>query len=177
MEALLLAIPLPKPKRDRTDVLQAERLSARRHPLRPKRNKFPCRSLYSCNDQLLVMSLEPSSQTRMSCERAFAVRRAGRHSLRVDLYQESWGIDRRAPILACRWRDRIWLGEEFTPGLAGGVDDIVVGLEDEVREPVAEEELPDVSTGSLARSRGLRRGYNQGSVVTTHRLNREGRYT
>jgi hypothetical protein len=31
MEALLLAIPLPKPKRDRADVLQVERLYARRY--------------------------------------------------------------------------------------------------------------------------------------------------
>jgi hypothetical protein len=40
MEALLLAIPLPKPKRNRADVLQAERLSARRHSLRSKRHNF-----------------------------------------------------------------------------------------------------------------------------------------
>ena len=57
MEALLLAIPLPKPKRDRADVLQAERLSARRHSLRSKRHKLPRCRLHRCRHQLLVMSL------------------------------------------------------------------------------------------------------------------------
>ena len=40
--------------------------------------------------------------------------------------------------------DGFWLGDEFSPGVAGGVDDVVVGVEDEVREPVAAQELPDV---------------------------------
>jgi transposase len=57
MEALLLAIPLPKPKRDRADVLQAERLSARRHSLRSKRHKLPRGRLHRGRHQLLLMSL------------------------------------------------------------------------------------------------------------------------
>ena len=36
------------------------------------------------------------------------------------------------------------LGDELVPGLAGEIDDIVVGLEDPVGQPVVAHELPDV---------------------------------
>ena len=32
--------------------------------------------------------------------------------------------------------DAFWLCDEVPPGVAGGVDDVVIGLEDEVGEPV-----------------------------------------
>ena len=37
--------------------------------------------------------------------------------------------------------------DEFVPGLAAERDDVFVGLEDAVREPVAAHELPDVLHG------------------------------
>jgi hypothetical protein len=37
-----------------------------------------------------------------------------------------------------------WLIDEFVPGLAAVVDDVVVGREDAVGEPVVAHELPDV---------------------------------
>jgi hypothetical protein len=83
MEALLLAIPLPKPKRDRADVLQVERLQTRRYPLRPKRNELPRRSLHRRNRQLLVMSPEPSCQNdKQSCGMF----------INVQPYQISYGV-------------------------------------------------------------------------------------
>ena len=40
-----------------------------------------------------------------------------------------------------------WLFDELAPGFAGEVDDIVIGLEDPVGEPVVAHELPDVLSG------------------------------
>jgi hypothetical protein len=40
--------------------------------------------------------------------------------------------------------DAPWLIDEVVPGEAAMVDDVVVGLEDAVREPVVAHELPDV---------------------------------
>jgi len=46
--------------------------------------------------------------------------------------------------------------DEFFPGVAAVIDDILVGLEDSVREPVLAHELPDIldgfSSGHLAGS-------------------------
>jgi hypothetical protein len=61
MEELFLALPLSKPKRNRTNVLSIERLPAGGEALRPKRHKFPRRRLHCCSRQLLVMSLDPKS--------------------------------------------------------------------------------------------------------------------
>ncbi len=45
LEKRLLAVPLPQPQRDRTHVLPPQGLSARRYPLRPKRDQPPRRRL------------------------------------------------------------------------------------------------------------------------------------
>ena len=37
--------------------------------------------------------------------------------------------------------------DELVPGFAGEVDDIVIGLEDPVGEPIVANELPDVLSG------------------------------
>ena len=38
----------------------------------------------------------------------------------------------------------VWLCDEAVPGVAGGVDDVVVGVEDAVGEPVRAQILPDI---------------------------------
>ena len=43
--------------------------------------------------------------------------------------------------------DAPWLADEVVPGEAAVVDDVVVGFEDPVREPVIAHELPDVLDG------------------------------
>lgn len=59
------------------------------------------------------------------------------------------------PLAHSNGRDRVGLGDEFSPSLAGCVDDVVVGIEDTVREPVLAHELPDVLDGiQLRRARG-----------------------
>ena len=50
--------------------------------------------------------------------------------------------------------DGLWLGDEFAPGVTSGVDDVVIGFEDELREPVAAQELPDVFDGVQRRRAG-----------------------
>ena len=61
---------------DRADVLQAERLSARRHSLRSKRHKLPRCRLHRCRHQLLVMSLPSRPQrTLLARDRQDHVRR------------------------------------------------------------------------------------------------------
>ena len=54
-----LARPLPQPQRHRTNVLQAERLSTCRHPIRPARRQLPSRRLSRRDRLLLVMRLDP----------------------------------------------------------------------------------------------------------------------
>ena len=59
--------------------------------------------------------------------------------------------------------DRPGLVDELVPGLAAEGDDLVVGLEDPVGEPVVAHELPDVfDRVQLGRSRRQR---EQGDVV------------
>ena len=41
-------------------------------------------------------------------------------------------------------RDVPWLIDELVPGFAAGGDDLLVGLEDQVGQPVVAHELPDV---------------------------------
>jgi hypothetical protein len=57
MKMLLLAPPLPQPKRHRTHVLPLERLPPRGDALRPQRRPLPRRRLHHRRDhQLMVMS-------------------------------------------------------------------------------------------------------------------------
>jgi hypothetical protein len=49
---------------------------------------------------------------------------------RAVLYQESWGLTDMSPFSHADGSDRLWLGDEFSPGGASGVDDVVVGVED-----------------------------------------------
>ena len=50
-----------------------------------------------------------------------------------DLYQESWGLTDGGPIAHSDGGYGFWLGDEFSPGVAGGVDDVAAGFEDKVR--------------------------------------------
>ncbi len=47
----------------------------------------------------------------------------------IALYQESWGLTDVRPVSHADGRDGLGLVDEFAPGVAGGVDDVVVGLE------------------------------------------------
>lgn len=53
---------LPRPQRDRTDVLPPQGLQARRNPIRSSRRQLPGHSLHRSHRQLLVM--RPSSKFR-----------------------------------------------------------------------------------------------------------------
>ena len=48
------------------------------------------------------------------------------------------------PISQADRHDCPWLVDEIVPGKAAVIDDVVVGLEDAVGEPVVADELPDV---------------------------------
>src|SRR5271154_1020105 len=48
------------------------------------------------------------------------------------------------PIAQADGHDGPWLVDELVPGVAAMIDDIVIGAEDAVREPVGADELPDV---------------------------------
>ncbi len=51
------------------------------------------------------------------------------------------------PIAQSDGHDAPWLVDKFVPGVAAVVDDVVVGFEDSVREPIVAHELPDVFLG------------------------------
>ena len=61
------------------------------------------------------------------------------------------------PFSAADCHDAPWLIDELVPSLAAVVDDVVVGCEDPVRQPVVAHELPDVldrvEFGALGRQR------------------------
>ena len=59
LEELLLARPLPRPKRHRAHVLPPQGFPPRRHTIRPQRRQLPRRRLHRRNRQLLVMSPDP----------------------------------------------------------------------------------------------------------------------
>jgi len=61
-EAVLLALPLPRPERHRAHVLPLEGLPPHRHSIRPKRSQFPRSCMPGSRRQLLVMSPDPSSK-------------------------------------------------------------------------------------------------------------------
>jgi len=48
------------------------------------------------------------------------------------LYQESWGVTDVGPVSHSDGGDHFWLGDEFSPSVAGDIDDVVVGFEDQV---------------------------------------------
>jgi hypothetical protein len=52
--------------------------------------------------------------------------------LRMEEYQESSGVTDVGPVSHSGGGERFWLGDEFSPGVAGDIDDVVVGFEDEV---------------------------------------------
>jgi hypothetical protein len=47
-------------------------------------------------------------------------------------YQESWGLTDVGPLSHADGGDGFWFGYEFSPSVAGGVDDVVVSVEGEV---------------------------------------------
>lgn len=49
-----------------------------------------------------------------------------------------------SPLTHSDGHDAPWLFDEFVPSKAAMVDDIFVGFEDAVREPVIAHELPDI---------------------------------
>ena len=53
-------------------------------------------------------------------------------------------IRTRAPIAQSEGHDAPRLIDELVPGVAAVIDDVVVGGEDAVRQPVFAHELPDV---------------------------------
>src|SRR4051794_14467805 len=55
------------------------------------------------------------------------------------------------------------LGDEPAPGVAGGLDDLLVGVEDAVREPSLAQILPDVFDG--VQLRGARWQQDDGDVL------------
>ena len=48
------------------------------------------------------------------------------------------------PLAAANGHDAPRLSDKLLPGLAAMIDDVVVGLEDAVRQPVVAHELPDI---------------------------------
>jgi len=66
--------------------------------------------------------------------------------------------------------DRFRLGDEIWPRLARGVDDVVVGFEDAVREPIGAQILPDVL--DRIQLRGARRQEDRRNVFGDAELSR-----
>jgi len=63
------------------------------------------------------------------------------------LYQRSQGLTLVRPVAQSDGHDPPRLIDEAVPGLAGGIDDLVVGFEDAVREVGLAQELPEVLDG------------------------------
>jgi len=75
------------------------------------------------------------------------------------------------PIAESDGHDCPWLVDELVPGVAAMVDDIVVGLEDPVRQPVFPQEQPNVL--NRIEFRAFRRQGQQGDVVGNRQVGGE----
>ncbi len=59
-------------------------------------------------------------------------------------YTSGDGLEPMGPFSGSDRGDAAWVRYEFVPGFAAAIEDIVVALEDTVREPVVAQEPPDV---------------------------------
>src|SRR5918997_7032550 len=92
----------------------------------------------------------------------------GALSKRATLYQRPSALTGGSPIARADRGDGVGLGDQPAPGVAGGIDDVLVGVEDAGGEPVLAQVRPDVL--DRVHLRGAPRQPDQGDGVR----NREG---
>ena len=84
----------------------------------------------------------------------------------VESYHWPLSLTCVGPVAHSDRGDGFWSGDEVSPSLAGGVDDLLVGVEDAVGEPVGAQVLPDVL--DRVEFGGARGQQDQGDVLRYH---------